>query len=204
MRGNHPALDNWQAPYGYLTAVSYTHLDVYKRQVLVIKVQYPHDILSHNMGKQIFWFSSAPGIWQSVWIEPRAKAHLTRIRLTPYLDFADGVCIHASVLAEVAAENAPDGIVALTLTAPESGRQYQADILLCTGEGKAELVIDVPELWEYRHGRLYEAVAELMIEGKGADCVRSHVGLRKVESRWLPGHSPEAVSYTHLDVYKRQ
>ena len=159
--------------------------------VLVIKVQYPHDILSHNMGKQIFWFSSAPGIWQSVWIEPRAKAHLTRIRLTPYLDFADGVCIHASVLAEVAAENAPDGIVALTLTAPESGRQYQADILLCAGEGKAELVIDVPELWEYRHGRLYEAVAELMVEGKGADCVRSHVGLRKVESRWLPGHSPE-------------
>ena len=30
-----------------------------------------------------------------------------------------------------------------------------------------------------------------MVEGKGADCVRSHVGLRKVESRWLPGHSPE-------------
>ena len=71
------------------------------------------------MGKQIFWFSSAPGIWQSVWIEPRAEAHLTRVRLTPILDFTNGVCTHAAVLAEVAAENAPDGIVEMTLTAPE-------------------------------------------------------------------------------------
>ena len=159
--------------------------------VLVVKVQFPHDILSHNMGKQIFWFSSAPGIWQSVWIEPRAEAHLTRVRLTPILDFTNGVCTHAAVLAEVAAENAPDGIVEMTLTAPETGRLYQVDIPLCAGEGKTEIIIDDPKLWEYRHGRLYEVLSELIIGGKGIDSVRSHVGLRKVECRWLPGHSPE-------------
>ncbi len=159
--------------------------------VLAVKVQFPQDILSHNMGKQIFWFSSAPGIWQSVWIEPRAASHLVRVHLTPQLDFADGKCMRASVLAEVAAEQAPEGTVALTLTAPESGKKYQREIPLHAGKGTAELVIDEPILWEYRKGRLYEAEAELLVDGMRSDSVRSHVGLRKVETRWLAGHSPE-------------
>lgn len=159
---------------------------------LAVKVWFPHDIFSHNMGKQIFWFSSAPGIWQSVWIEPRPAEHLTRIGLTPQLEFADGICTRAVVEAEAEAENAPDGTVLLTLTAPETGRTYRTELSLKKGLGKGELPIDDPLLWEYRHGRLYEAEAELVTaDGRTVDRVRSYVGLRKVETRWLPGHGPE-------------
>lgn len=162
--------------------------------VLTVRVQFPHDIPSHNMGKQIFWFSSAPGIWQSVWLEHRQTAHLTRLKLTPQLEFEDGVCTRAAVLAETAARGAADGMVTLTLTAPETGRCHRTQIRLEAGEGKAQLVIDDPRLWEYRQGRLYEARAELSVQGRTADRVYSHVGLRKVETRWLPGHSPEETS----------
>lgn len=157
---------------------------------LVIKVQFPHDIVSHNMGKQIFWFSSAPGIWQSVWIEHRNVSHLSGLRLTPQLEFSEGICTCAVAMVEVEAENEPDGKVKVTLTAPKSGRRFRKELQLKDGIGKGEIVIDFPELWEYRHGNIYEAEAELFSNGKIMDRVYSYMGLRKVETRWLPGHSP--------------
>ena len=158
---------------------------------LAVKVRFPHDILSHNMGKQIFWFSSAPGIWQSVWIEPRSLAHLTSLRLTPQLEFAHGACVRAVVEVETETENVSDGSVSVKLTAPETGRIYQMELPLEKGVGKGKFLIDDPRLWEYRNGRLYQAEAALTTNGKTVDRVKSYVGLRKVETRWLPGHSPE-------------
>lgn len=158
---------------------------------LVVKVQYPHDINSHNIGKQIFWFASAPGIWQSVWLEHRKESYLTKLLLTPDLEFSDDICTSASVKVVVAAHNALNGKVSLTLKAPESGKVYRADILLSDGAGQTEILIDEPELWQYREGRLYEATALLKNDGEDQDFVKSYVGLRKVETRWLPGHSPD-------------
>ena len=163
---------------------------------LAVKVWFPHDIYSHNMGKQIFWFSSAPGIWQSVWIEPRSEEYMTSLLLTPELKFENGTCSRAvvNVEAEAKAKVGSDGVVYLTLTAPENGRIYQTEIFLREGRGKGKILIEDPVLWEYRHGRLYEAEAELIIKDRVSDQVRSYVGLRKVETRWLPGHGPEDTS----------
>ncbi len=169
--------------------------------LLVIKVQYPHDILSHNMGKQIFWFSSAPGIWQSVWLEHRASAYIETFHLTPELGFDGETCTEATVRASVSAsgvEEGRDGHILLSLKAPESGRTFEADIPLSNGggeiskrKGQAEIPVTEPELWQYREGRLYLAEARLLVHGKQTDAVKSYVGLRKVETKWLPGHSPE-------------
>jgi hypothetical protein len=164
------------------------------RHTLAVKVQYPHDINSHNMGKQIFWFASAPGIWQSVWLEPRGDQYLTRLHLRPELEFDGDVCLRASVLVSAAACGPVKGTVALTLTAPESGKKYAADIPLIDGEGEARIKIDSPELWQYREGRLYAAEATLTANGASCDTVRSYVGLRKAETRWMPGHSPDETS----------
>ncbi|MDR1531067.1 MAG: carboxypeptidase-like regulatory domain-containing protein [Clostridiales bacterium] len=163
---------------------------------LVIRARYPHHICSHNMGKQIFWFASAPGIWQSVWLEPRGTTHLTRLHLRPDLDFNGAECARASVHVRAAAEDSGgadvNGTVALSLTAP-SGRVYAAEFLLENGRAEGDIPIEEPELWDYREGRLYEAEAALRATG-ARDSVRSRVGLRKIETKWLPGHSPEETS----------
>lgn len=158
---------------------------------LAVKVQFPHDIPSHNMGKQIFWFPSAPGIWQSVWIEHRAAAYIKTFHLRPELEFDGESCTKAQVRVTVAAAGADTGTVAVTLRAPESGTLFRTDIPLSGGQGEAVIPVTEPELWQYREGRLYMAQARLFLGQTQTDLVKSYTGLRRVETKWLPGHSPE-------------
>lgn len=161
---------------------------------VAVKVQYPHDINSHNMGKQIFWFSSAPGIWQSVWIEHRKTEHITGFLLTPELEFDGEACVKAAVHIEITAESADSAVASVKLTAPISSKEYDIQIPIENGIGKARLEIREPELWQYLQGNIYSATAKLLVNSQVKDKVKSYVGLRKVETRWLDGHSPEDTS----------
>lgn len=47
---------------------------------LVVRVQFPYDIDSINLGKQHWWFTQCPGVWQTVWLEPRGDLYLDKIK----------------------------------------------------------------------------------------------------------------------------
>lgn len=158
---------------------------------LVVKVEYPHDIDSHNMGKQIFWFSSAPGIWQSVWIEPRNEAYIDGIHLRPELTFDGEATKSAAFLVEGRAVSA-EGMQALLLLYAPDGELVNT-VTLSVADGRFEGRIDVsdPVLWAYREGNLYTCECALIDSGVTMDNVRTYAGLREVKTQWLPGHSPE-------------
>ena len=158
---------------------------------LVVKVEYPHNIAAHNMGKQIFWFSSAPGIWQSVWIEPRNEAHIASVCLRPELAFDGDRPVKASFQIEAKAECAEGMQLNISLTAPDGSPAGQISLNIHNGAASGELPVENPALWDYRQGNLYTAECVLASGAKEMDRVLTHAGLRKVETRWLPGHSPE-------------
>ncbi|MCE5341971.1 MAG: carboxypeptidase regulatory-like domain-containing protein [Eubacteriales bacterium] len=168
--------------------------------LLVIRAQYPHHIPSHNMGKQIFWFASAPGIWQSVWLEAREDCYLARAHLQPVIEFNGETPCRAAFHAEFQAEGGEE--VRLTLTSPSGETLSPVVFTLSDGEARGMMEIDHPILWEYRKGRLYTASVELLLKGRVVDTVCTYAGLRRVETDWLPGRTPpapQACQYLYLN-----
>ncbi|NJM55882.1 MAG: glycoside hydrolase family 2, partial [Verrucomicrobiae bacterium] len=53
---------------------------------LVLRVEDPMDNREQPVGKQWRWYTSTSGIWQTVWIEPRAEAHIRQFRIETDID----------------------------------------------------------------------------------------------------------------------
>ena len=166
-------------------------LDPNEKHTVAVQVRFPHVINSHSMGKQIFWFSSCPGIWQSVWIEPRGDKYIKSVKLTPLLEFDDLKVKEASFDVEI--DSVEGEKASFDFTAPD-GAIFSADAELNFGKGKINVKVNNPILWEYMQGNLYTVNVKLYSDGKETDSLVTHSGLRKVENKWLPGHSPEETS----------
>ena len=175
--------------YGELT-FDLGRLEPGSRHTLVIKARFPHDINSHNMGKQIFWFASSPGIWQSVWLESRGDSYLETLKLRPELSFQGEALERAAILVEADARCGAARLE-LRVTPPGGGAAWRVALESASGRFRGVIDVESPVLWGYRAGNLYAVEARLIEGGKTVDTVRSYTGLRKVETRWLPGHSPE-------------
>lgn len=158
---------------------------------LTIKVEYAHNISAHNMGKQIFWFSSAPGIWQSVWIEPRSQAHIASLRVTPALSFDGERVTNASARVDISVERAENMLLEVSFAGPDGASAGKLSLPVLGGTASGVLEIQNPVLWDYLQGNLYTAECSLVCGEQIKDKVLTRFGLRKVEARWLPGHSPE-------------
>src|SRR5438045_2795089 len=51
-----------------------------RRALLVLRVEDPMDNAEQPVGKQWRWYTTTSGIWQTVYVEPRATAHITSFR----------------------------------------------------------------------------------------------------------------------------
>lgn len=162
------------------------------RHTLVVKARFPHDIHSHNIGKQIFWFASSPGIWQSVWIESRGKSYIEFLKLRPELVF-EGETLKSAVVAVEAGAHFEASHLELTFVSPDGRNVQSLSIEPENGCFRGSIDIGSPVLWGYREGNLYTVEARLIEKGEVKDTVRSYTGLRKIETRWLPGHSPDEI-----------
>jgi beta-galactosidase/beta-glucuronidase len=59
-----------------------------QRGTIVLRVEDPMDNCEQPVGKQWRWYTTTSGIWQTVFVEPRAETHLQHFRITP--DIAAG------------------------------------------------------------------------------------------------------------------
>jgi beta-galactosidase/beta-glucuronidase len=60
-------------------------------QKVVVRVWDPTDKGFQPRGKQVskphaIWYTAVTGIWQTVWIEPVSKAHISSLKTTPDID----------------------------------------------------------------------------------------------------------------------
>ncbi|KAB8143755.1 beta-galactosidase [Chloroflexia bacterium SDU3-3] len=141
---------------------------------LIVGVYDPTDSGGQPLGKQRnspsgIWYTPASGIWQTVWLEPVAAAHITRLDMTP--DIA-GQTLRLVVRGE--------GIAGQTVQATASAGGLPVGS--ASGAVGAELRIPVPSphLWSPEDPFLYDVDVKLVGGGSTVDQVGSYFGMRSI------------------------
>lgn len=151
------------------------------RVPLVVRVWAPNDqrFVAHGKQRSLppddfdgVQFTPSSGIWQTVWLEPRAATFVDSLALRG----DDLAAIDATV--RLAGPHRAGATVRLAVTGgPQVAVTADGD-----GRAAARIPLDAPRLWSPADPHLYEVRAT--VEGPdGADTVGSWVGLRRVATR---------------------
>ena len=146
-------------------------------QKLVIRVWDPTDEGFQPRGKQVsqprgIWYTSVTGIWQTVWIEPVAKAHISRLKITPEIDLSS-VSIEPLI-----SGNSPGDYIEVRVM--DGGRQIATE-RAATGQ-KLNVNITEPKLWSPESPFLYDMEVLLYKDGKVSDRVKSYFAMRNIST----------------------
>ncbi|MGP4007037.1 AbfB domain-containing protein [Streptomyces sp. 4N124] len=127
------------------------------------------DVTPHA-GRSIF-YTGASGIWQTVWLEPMAAAHITRLDMVPNLQ-------NSTLRVTVRAAGADGASVRVTVAGGGSA----------VGTVGTEFSVPVPNarLWTPEDPYLYDVTAELT-GSAGADRVGSYAGMRSISVQNVNG-----------------
>ncbi len=150
---------------------------------LVVRVDAPGDKRSISHGKQRSLplddydscsFTPSSGIWQTVWLEPRAATFLDSLQLGSS-DRLDAITVRGSVRGP----EAETATVAITVDGSAAGTVEVDASTLAAG---VAIPLASPVLWEPENPHLYDVVVEVRGDS-GLDRVRSSTGLRRFETR---------------------
>jgi hypothetical protein len=151
-----------------------------RENTLVVRAFDPTDP-SVPTGKQVHWYTTTSGIWQTVWLESRPNAYIAGFRMTTSID-------PARVTFQVDARNLPRGgeyqVRAEAKHTMEGDRfsgvkAVRVDQDLTT----FEFAVDVPDarLWTPETPNLYAATLELRDDQqKTIDSIDTYFGLRTI------------------------
>jgi hypothetical protein len=162
-------------------------------------------------GKQVGWYTPTSGIWQTVWLESRPKAHIGPFRVVTAID-------PATARFEVAVSGLPKGDSTITVrssdptvepaSATVTARGDEAEC--CSGPVEdaplvAKLAVPVkqPRLWTPETPHLYPVTIELKTPDGQTDSLTSYFGLRTI-ARGRYGDAPfEQILLNGKPVYLR-
>ncbi|GAA3358369.1 glycoside hydrolase family 2 [Saccharopolyspora gregorii] len=144
-------------------------------QQLTVAVEDRNEDSPFPVGKQRndpsgIFYTGASGIWQTVWMEPVADAHITDLEITPDL---------ASSSLAVRADGSRGGRVEVVLSERDGG----AEVATATGEAGQDVRLEVPDphLWSPDDPYLYDVRVRLLGEdGQPVDEVGSYAGMRSI------------------------
>ncbi|PZR75069.1 MAG: glycoside hydrolase family 2 [Chthoniobacterales bacterium] len=141
--------------------------DGFLHGTLVLRVEDPMQNAEQPVGKQWGWYSSASGIWQTVFIEPRPAQFINRFEIVA--DLANSAA-HFSVFADGGAE------ICIDVTSP-LGERFSERATVSDGTARATVSVGSPLLWDTITPHLYKV--KLTLDGAGpADVVLSYFGMR--------------------------
>lgn len=126
-----------------------------------------NDVQPHNGGG--IFYTAASGIWQTVWLEPVAAAHITRLDMTPNLG-------DSTLRVKVQAASASGRTARVTVS---SGGTVVGS---ATGAVGSTVSVPVPNthLWTPDDPFLYDVKAELLDGSAVTDSVGSYTGMRSI------------------------
>lgn len=144
-------------------------------QDLIVKVWDPTNDGPQPRGKQVknpegIWYTPVTGIWQTVWLEPVSKKHITSIKTVPNID-------NATVNILPLVEGAEHGdIVEVNVI------EDNAIILTARAKVGLDLTISIENqnLWSPESPFLYGLELRLIDGGQVVDKVKSYFGMRKI------------------------
>ena len=144
-------------------------------QKVVVRVWDPSDKGFQPRGKQVnnpegIFYTSVTGIWQTVWIEPVAKNHVTAIKSIPDIDRST-----VNVTVSSSAGKTADMVEVKLM---DKGQ------VIATAKGLAgktlRLAVKNPKLWSPEKPYLYDLKVSLLAGNKKLDEITSYTALRKI------------------------
>ncbi|MDR2362394.1 MAG: beta-galactosidase [Prevotellaceae bacterium] len=144
-------------------------------QTLVVKVWDPTDESYQPRGKQVnkpegIWYTPVSGIWQTVWLEPVPKKHITSVTPTPDIDAQ-----RLSITVDVA--NTTHGDI-IEIVLKDAGKT------IATAKTAVGQQIDIPvpglKLWSPETPFLYDIETSLYTDNKRQDKVIGYTAMRKI------------------------
>ena len=159
---------------------------------ITVRVWDPTDDGPQPRGKQVakphgIWYTPVTGIWQTVWLEPVAAAHITDLRLTPDID--------RNILTVDAPSTAADPTVKVTVRDRDGSIVARATAINGT-PAEIEMPADV-RLWSPSDPYLYSVEAVLFDGDKKTDEARCHAAMRKYSA------APDADGIVRLRLNNR-
>ena len=130
-------------------------------------------------GKQS-WYGQTSGLWQSVWLERRAREHIRTLRLTP--DLSTG---QVSAELAFAAPVVSDTSLRVTVADPhnETVRMPSVPLKADATDAEVTVTIDNPLPWSPDTPRLYRIEASLQRNDATIDSASDTFGFRTIETR---------------------
>ncbi len=136
---------------------------------LVLRVEDPMENSEQPVGKQWGWYSSASGIWQTVFVEPRPPHFIERFEITSDLTNSSA---HFKIFANGGSE------VSIVVTSP-LGERFSERPPVCDGVARSSVGLGSPMLWDTITPHLY--TVKLTLEGSAlSDVVWSYFGMRSL------------------------
>ncbi|GEC72605.1 Glycosyl hydrolases family 2, TIM barrel domain [Flavobacterium flevense] len=118
---------------------------------------------------QRYAYTPSSGIWQTVWLEPVPKQHITNFTITPDIDLE---LINVLVNANQDNNSKIEVVV------------KQGDTVVSSGEGQLNIPFQVkipnPKLWSPDSPFLYDVIVKLKSNNQVLDEVKSYTGMRKI------------------------
>jgi hypothetical protein len=168
---------------------------------IVFRVEDPMRNQDQPVGKQWGWYSSASGIWQTVFIEPRAARYIEQFRITT--DIANSQARFDIAVAGIADPGSPDGkksesagpgTAKVEITSP-TGEVFTESVAVQDGVGTAICQLGTAVLWDPNAPHLYQV--KLTLPGEPADVVHGYFGMRSLAA--VPPEEPAGPGTLNLN-----
>ena len=172
-------------------------LDGSTHALVMLRVEDPMDNKEQPVGKQWGWYTPTSGIWQTVFIEPRAAIHLESFRITTDIDAKevrfDAICIGAG----------PATIVEADIIPPEAP-PYRINLPVQGGHARGVSKVAPLSLWDPGDPKLYHVVFRVSEGRTEVDTVRGYFGMRKISTTpGSAGNSPAQLCLNNRPIYLR-
>ncbi|MBZ9750106.1 AbfB domain-containing protein [Deinococcus sp. HMF7604] len=149
---------------------------------VIVGVYDPTNAAGQPLGKQVnvpdngIFYTAASGIWQTVWLEPVAAPHITRLDLTPDVP---GGALKVTVRGE--------GLSGQTVQV--TGLNGTTVVGTVNGNVDTELRLPVPNarLWNPDDPFLYNLTVKLVSGSATVDTVQSYFGMRSIGTKVING-----------------
>ena len=147
--------------------------------VLKVRVWDPTDRGYQPRGKQVerpegIWYTPVTGIWQTVWLEPVAKSHITGLRIQSDID--------ANTLTVGGEASHTGGVLLVEAKVFDNGREVGSGKSI-NGESVVIAMPDGAKLWSPDSPNLYDLEVTLYDNGKAVDKVKSYAAMRKFSTK---------------------
>ncbi len=173
------------------------------RNVVVVRAYDPgnsdDDLIP--IGKQgDMWYTPVSGIWQTVYLDERGKVYFENYRVKTDPD-------SGTIFIKFDIDNEADGGSYLFFidVYDNSGELYKKLFTIYLDKGENEIPLSFTlggfQLWEPDNPHLYRFNTKLEDERGVEDSFTGYFGIRKIEIKWAPGHSPQDNSEL-VDQYK--